>query len=106
MLRGSVRLGSVPARATVTVAAPSTAKSTALVIPPNGAVKVGTGTSDAAVTLTNIKYRLVPSQIVPVTLHFQNAGAVTVPLPVKLLAGQTGGETVDVTPTTVAGIRG
>lgn len=73
-----------------------------ILVPANGAVVVGSGNSNAKITLSNLRFRLVPGQNVAVTINFRNAGQVTVQLPVKLVAGQTGGQTVDVAPTTHA----
>ena len=61
------------------------------------------GAGAAKITLTGLSARLVPGQLVAVTMNFQVAGQVTVQLPVKLVPGQTGGQTVDVSPPTNAG---
>lgn len=98
------------ARATITAptatAAASTvagATTTGISVPANGAVAVGAGTGAAKITLTGLTLALIPGQLVPVTLNFRAAGQVTVQLPVKLVPGQTGGQTVDVAPPTNAG---
>ena len=72
-------------------------------MPANGAVVVGTGTGAAKITLTGLTSQLVPSQLVSVTMNFRVAGQITLQLPVKLVPGQTGGQTVDVSPPTDAG---
>jgi copper(I)-binding protein len=83
-------------------AAPASASTSAgqIVVPANGAVVVGPGTGSAVVSLSGLKYRLVPGQSIPVTLNFKIAGPVTVDLAVKLVPDQTGGPTADVVPTT------
>jgi copper(I)-binding protein len=98
------------ARATLVAPTPTAANSTAaaaatgITVPADGAVIVGSGSGAGKVTLTNLTTRLVPGQIVPVTMNFRVAGQVIVQLPVKLVPGQTGGQTVDVAPPTDSGI--
>ena len=97
-----------PNAASATLAGPKSAAPTSaaaaasapIVVPANGAVPIGQGAGSGTITLTKLKYRLVPGESVPVTLTFQSAGAVTVMMPVMLLSDQTGGETADVAPTT------
>jgi copper(I)-binding protein len=97
------------ARATIAAPTPTAAASTAatattgISVPANGAVAVGTATGSAKITLANLSARLVPGELVSVTMNFRGAGQVTLQLPVKLVAGQTGGQTVDVSPSSEAG---
>ncbi len=93
---------STPSAASAKVLGPASAP--ALTVPANGAIVVGATGGTARITLTGLKYRLVPGQLVSVTMNFKVAGQITVPLPVQLVLNQTGGETVDVGPTTRAGI--
>jgi copper(I)-binding protein len=96
------------ARATITAPTPTVASSakpaaTGISVPANGAVAVGPGTGAAKITLAGLTSRLVPGQLISVTMNFQAAGQVTVQLPVKLVPGQTGGQTVNVAPPSNAG---
>ena len=88
---------------TSTAASPAATSATGITVPPNGAVAVGAAAGAAKITLTGLSARLVPGQLVAVTMNFRVAGQVTVQLPVKLVPGQTGGQTVDVSPPTNAG---
>lgn len=100
-------------RATITAATSTAAASTTagatkaaasgISVPANGAVRVGPGAGAAKITLSGLTVRLAPGTLVPVTMNFQVAGQVTVQLPVKLVPGQTGGQTVNVSPPTNAG---
>jgi copper(I)-binding protein len=101
---GSDTLVSVttPDASSTKVLGPASAPS--FIVPSNGAIVVGSTPGTARITLTGLKYRLVPGQLVPVTLSFKVAGEVTVQMPVKLAPNQTGGETVDVEPPTRASI--
>jgi copper(I)-binding protein len=96
------------ARATITAPTPTVASSakttaTGISVPANGAVPVGAGAGAAKITLAGLTSRLVPGQLISVTMNFQAAGQITVQLPVKLVPGQTGGQTVNVAPPTAAG---
>lgn len=98
------------ARATISAPTPTAASpatgtaATGISVPAYGAVTVGTGTGTAKVTLGGLKDRLVPGQLVSVTMNFRVAGQVIMQLPVKLVAGQTGGPTVQVSPPAPSGI--
>lgn len=93
---------STPTAASTKVSGPASAPS--FIVPSNGAIVVGVVSGAATITLTNLKYRLVPGQLVAVTMNFKVAGAVTMQLPVELVPNQTGGETIDIEPTTRAAI--
>lgn len=96
------------ARATITAPTPTAASGAppaagGISVPAEGAVVVGPGTGAGKITLAGLTYRLVPGELVPVTVNFQVAGQVVLQLPVKLVPGQTAGETVDVSPSTGSG---
>lgn len=78
--------------------APSAAGGGRIVIPAANLVTIGAATGSGVVALTNLKNALVAGQSIPVTFTFQIAGTVTVQVPVKLVPGMTGGETVAVSP--------
>jgi periplasmic copper chaperone A len=99
------------ARAKITAPTPTVASTgssasataTGISVPANGAVPVGPGAGAAKVTLAGLTSGLVPGQLISVTMNFQAAGQITLQLPVKLVPGQTGGQTVNVAPPTDAG---
>ncbi len=86
-----------------TSASPAAGSASGISVPANGAVPVGSAAGAARITLTGLNTRLVPGQLVSVTVNFRVAGQLTLQLPVKLVPGQTGGATVDVSPPTDAG---
>lgn len=78
--------------------APSGPAGAQIEIPASKLVRISTDQGSAGVTLTGLKNPLVPGQSVSVTFTFRTAGTVTVQVAVKLPVGQTGGETVVVSP--------
>jgi copper(I)-binding protein len=78
---------------------PAAPASQPLTIPANTLVRVGTG-KGASITLDELSGGLIAGQTIMVTFTFQNAGTVTLPLSVKLMADSTGGQTVDIEPST------
>ena len=85
-----------PSGAVATPAAATPAN--AITIPARGMVPVGSATGNAEITLGGLSSALVPGQTISVTFVFQNAGTLATQLAVKLVPGDTGGPSVDVSP--------
>lgn len=64
-------------------------------IAPNSSVSFGVGSGSQVLVLNSLTAQLFPATVVSVTFQFQNAGSVTVQVPVQLTADESpGGQTV------------
>jgi copper(I)-binding protein len=62
---------------------------------PNSSVSFGIGSGTTVLVLNSLKAQLFPAAVVSVTFQFQNAGSLTVEVPVQLTASENpGGQTV------------
>lgn len=89
---------SASASAGVPASTPATANG--ITVPAQGLVQVGSAAGNARITLRGLSRTLVPGQTISVSFTFRDAGTVAMRLAVKIVPGNTGGPTVNVSPST------